>query len=88
MKAIQRIIEIPLDEVRSEKYEQAIERLGDHSDTCFICGKRTAGKANTKMVQYLTNGNIVSTLEEIEGSQGCFPVGPECAKKLIIRFAF
>lgn len=88
MVTIERVIEIPLQEVRSPQYDATVERIGEHSDTCFICGKRTAGKASTKHVQYLTNGNIVSTMEELDNSQGCFPVGPECAKKLIISFAF
>jgi len=87
MKTIQRIIEIPLEEVRSEQYDNNIENFGEHSDTCFICGKRTNG--DTKMVHYLTNGNIVSYYgDDIEGSQGAFPVGKDCAKKLVIQFAF
>jgi hypothetical protein len=37
----------------------------------------------------LNNGNIVSYFgDDIEGSQGAFPVGSECAKKLVIQFAF
>lgn len=88
MKTIQRIVEIPLEEVRSEKYESNIEHYGDHSDTCFICGKRTAGNVKTKFVQYLENGNIISTSEDVVGSQGSFPVGPECAKRLVIQFTF
>lgn len=89
MKTIERIIQIPLDEVRSEKYDSNIELYGDHSDTCFLCGKRTAGKPNTKHVHFLNNGNLVSYAgDDIENSQGHFPVGPECAKRLIIQFAF
>jgi len=85
--SIQRIIEIPLEEVRSDKYNANIDRLGEHSDTCFICGKRTNGKQ--KNVHYLENGNIVSYGgDDIVGSQGFFPVGKDCAKKLIINFFF
>ena len=84
---IQRIIEIPLHEVQSPNYENNLERFGDHSDTCLICGKRTKG--NTKSVHLLTNGNIVSySGDDIEESQGFFPVGSDCAKKLTIKFAF
>jgi len=40
-------------------------------------------------VHYLTNGNIVSYGgDDIENSQGMFAVGSECAKKLVIDFAF
>lgn len=86
MKAIQRVIEIPLEEVRSEKYNDNIERLGEHEDTCFICGLRLKGRL-PKYVQYLTNGNIGSTDQSHEESQGLFPVGPDCAKRLVINFA-
>lgn len=86
--SIQRIIEIPLEEVRSEKYEQNLERLGEHADTCFICGLRIKNPSKAKSVHYLTNGNIVSYAgDDIEKSQGHFPVGPDCAKKLVIQFA-
>lgn len=88
MSTIQRIIEIPLEEVRSEQYEDNIKRYGDHDNSCFICGKRiTSGKE--RMVHLLTNGNIVSYgSEDIENSQGFFPVGSDCAKKLTINFTF
>jgi len=88
-QTIQRIIEIPLEEVRSDKYNDNVERLGDHSDTCFICGKRIKDLSKAKNVHYLTNGSIVSySGEDIEGSQGAFPVGSDCAKKLVINFTF
>ena len=84
---IQRFIEIPLSEVRSEKYEANIDRYGDHSDTCFICGKRIKNNDNAKSVHYTTNDTIVSYMgDDLEESQGFFPVGNDCAKKLIISF--
>ena len=86
-QSIQRIIEIPLDEVRSKNYDDNIERLNEDTNTCFICGKRIK-PGREKMVQYLTNGNLVSTDQDVENSQGFFPVGPDCAKKLVIKFAF
>lgn len=81
---IQRIIEIPLDEVQTEKAKAIDVTLGR---CCIVCGKQVKSK-NTKYVQLLTNGNIVSTDQDIEGSQGFFPVGPECEKRLVITFAF
>jgi hypothetical protein len=88
MKTIQRIIEIPLEEVQSENYDANVERYGDHSNTCLICGKRVK-EGKEKMVHLLNNGNIVSYEgEDIENSQGFFPVGSDCANKLIIKFAF
>ena len=82
---IQRIIEIPIEELQNEK---ARNNWGSfREDQCCLCGKKT-GK-NPLYVHYLTNGNIVSyNGDDIEGSQGFFPVGSECAKKLVIQFAF
>ena len=82
---IQRIIEIPIYELQSK---DAQENLGQYQDNqCCLCGKKV-GK-NPKMVHYLTNGNIVSySGDDIQESQGFFPVGNECAKKLVIQFAF
>lgn len=82
---IQRIIEIPLDELQTE---DAKENWGDYNtDQCVLCGKKV-GK-DPKMVHYLTNGNIISySGDDVDNSQGFFPVGSECAKKLVIQFAF
>jgi hypothetical protein len=82
---IQRIIEIPIEELQTE---YARDNWGDFdTDQCCLCGKKV-GK-NPKWVHYLTNGNIVSySGDDIAECQGFFPVGAECAKKLIIQFAF
>lgn len=89
MKTIQRIIEIPLDEVRSEKFQSNIKKYGMRNSTCIICGKPILNIDKAKSVNYLNNGNIVSyDGTDIEGSQGGFLVGADCAKKLIIQFAF
>lgn len=53
---------------------------------CAICGKPIKDENNALYIHLLTNGNIVSSFEDFENSQGCFPVGSECAKKLIINF--
>lgn len=83
---IQRFIEIPIEELQNEKAKNGWGEFD--SDQCCLCGKKVGGPG-TKMVHYLTNGNIVSSEgSDITNSQGFFPVGPECAKKLIIQFAF
>jgi hypothetical protein len=82
---IQRIIEIPIGELQTEhaKNNWAIYR----EDQCCLCGKKV-GK-EPMYVHYLTNGNIVSySGDDIENPQGFWPVGSECAKKLVIQFAF
>ncbi len=85
METIQRIIEIPIEELQTDF---AKANWGDFKDNqCCLCGKKVGN--NPKLVHYLTNGNIVSwSGNDIANSQGFFPVGNECAKKLIIQFAF
>ena len=87
MKAtIQRIIEIPLEEIQTESGKRF---SGGGNNPCLICGKEIKKDAKYKMVHLLTNGNIVSySGHDIENSQGLFAVGLECAKRLIIQFAF
>ena len=85
METIQRIIEIPIEELQNEDAKNNWANYKENQ--CCLCGKKV-GK-NPKMVHYLNNGNIVSyNGDDIEGSQGMFPVGSECAKKLVIQFAF
>ena len=86
MKTIARVIEIPLFELQTEKAQNMDITTGNY---CVICGKKIKEGANTKMVHLLNNGNITSWGEgDIENSQGFFPVGSECVKKLSINFAF
>lgn len=60
--------------------EANLETLGEHSDSCLICGKRTRGEFWVEMshdwIAVKNPGGI-----EFGESQGCFPVGPECRKK-------
>lgn len=81
---------IELNSVRSAKYHDNIERYGDHSHTCFICGKSTAQRS---FVHLTTDGFLIPAefdaddLHEYDmESQGCFPIGSECAKKLGPKF--
>lgn len=85
METIQRFIEIPLEELQTPKGRDLWQRYGE--EVCIICGKKV-GK-NPKRVHYLTNGNIVSySGDDVVNSQGFFPIGNECAKKLTIQFVF
>jgi hypothetical protein len=77
---------IELDSVRSAKYDDNVERHGEHSHTCFICGKPTAQRS---FVHLTTSGFLIpAELDENDlgqhdlESQGCFPIGSECAKKV------
>lgn len=83
---IQRIIEIPLEELQTDKGKEMNNR---GNNPCIICGKEIKKDARHKWVHLLENGNIVSWQDnDIEGTQGLFPVGMDCAKKLVIQFAF
>lgn len=85
MTTIQRLIEIPIEELQNEDAKNNWSNYKENQ--CVLCGKKL-GK-NPKMIHYLTNGNIISyNGEDVVNSQGFFPVGSECAKKLIIQFAF
>lgn len=82
---IQRIIEIPIEELQNEYAKTYWSSFNENQ--CCLCGKQLGKKI--KYVHYLTNGNIVSySGDDIENSQGMFAIGSECAKKLIIQFAF
>jgi hypothetical protein len=81
----QQFEKIELSSVRSPKYDENIEREGDHSETCFICGKRTQSK---QLVHYLVSDELIAYGGDVEDSQGFFPIGSNCAKKLPKKFIF
>lgn len=86
METIQRFIEIPLDELQTGKAKDLDITTGNY---CVICGRKIKEGSKSKMVHLLTNGNIVSyDGSDVANSQGFFPVGSECVKKLQINFAF
>ena len=82
---IELIIEYPLDQLQTEKAKNMDIST---SSCCCICGKPIKEGQTSKMVQLLENGNIVSSDQDFANSQGFFPVGADCAKKLVVKFAF
>lgn len=78
-----KVIEVSLYELQTPKAKKEDITV---TGGCAICGK-PINEQNALYVHLLTNGNIVSSFEDFDNSQGCFPVGSECAKKLIINFA-
>jgi hypothetical protein len=83
---IEKIIEVPLRELQTGK---ALTNDISVSHCCALCGKKLKKEVEYKMIHLLTNGNIVShSSEDIDNSQGFFPVGNECVKRLAIKFAF
>lgn len=64
-----------------------------HNDECFLCGRGLTAKAveNGKMIHLATSNELihrdddaVASNNDNDGivSQGCFPVGSECAKRI------
>ena len=71
-------VEIDIESIQNKKTQENWQNYND--DQCCICGRKVGD--DPIFVQYTTNGTIVSTDIEVENSQGCFPVGSECAKKI------
>jgi hypothetical protein len=66
---------------QSARYNDNVERYGEHDDTCICCGKRISNV--TFHVHMNTDWKIKPVEDSSEqDSQGFFPVGPECAKKI------
>ncbi len=58
--------------------------VGEYS--CLFCGKEI--KKQEYFVHLLTNGCLINTDQEVAGSQGFFPIGSECKKKIPSDFYF
>lgn len=84
---IQRFIEIPLAELQTDK-AKAMDISIKHC--CCICGKDIKPNAKFKQVHIINHGSDIISYSghDVTGSMGLFPVGLDCAKKLIIQFAF
>lgn len=80
---IQSVVEVSLYSLQTDKAKKVDITV---TGNCAICNKPIKDESKAQYVHLLTNGNIVSSFEDFDNSQGCFPVGPECAKKLIISF--
>lgn len=61
-----------------------------HSDECFLCGRGLTERAveNGWWIEMTTDGMLIKAGTDTTGldSQGCFPVGSECAKRLPAGF--
>lgn len=69
---------IRLEDIRSKQYDNNVERLGEWSDTCICCGKRTIERY---LIQFTTDGYLVDSKDEVENTQGFFSIGKICLKK-------
>jgi hypothetical protein len=83
-------IQLTKDLYESPMRERNLEKYGDNSDNCICCGKKLNLDScfwvhmNTDWMA--VNPSIVNdeNCAELTGanSQGCFPIGPDCAKKM------
>lgn len=73
------IFEINLDDIRPDNFNDDLT-----NNPCIACGKEV--KNNAYMVHLLTNGNLVSSLEDFDNSQGLFVIGSDCKNKLPNNF--
>ena len=80
---------INIDSIRSQKYEINSRRCRDNEEPCMICGKGITEAAQVYLVHYTISGQITDLktdqLPEDE-SQGYFPIGSDCMKKLPASF--
>lgn len=84
MKTLKEIGEIEIPE--STQLEKNLDRYGNKSNSCICCGKPTNQRywINTVEGPGAIKSNV--TDEDLEGlglhSQGSFPIGSECRKRL------
>jgi hypothetical protein len=55
------------------------DKAADRSDLCFVCGRKVG--ANSFYYEVDTSWHLIDPTTKLANSQGCFPVGRECAKK-------
>lgn len=82
---------IALDSLQEHKQFKANGRrlLKKDQDRCLFCNKPMDVTNETIHVHLTTDGNITSLDDsQCENSQGCFPIGNECAKKIDKSFYF
>jgi hypothetical protein len=72
---------IPVKDVQTTDDGTTLERC------CFLCGKPIKGPIHY-YVHLLTDGNLVSSDVDFANSQGFFPIGNDCRKKLPNNFYF
>jgi len=75
---------------KSKKYDQNIENFGNFQNSCVCCGRPTAEHLYIHVCVEWKALNTLKTDEDVLGTQdqGCFAIGPECAKKFPKEFIF
>ena len=65
------------------------DKANQRGDACVCCGKRIAEGSNL-FAHYAIAGYWIpfdaALMDDLSISQGCFPIGPECAKRFPKEF--
>lgn len=81
---------LTLMDIQSAKYDENIERYGDRSCTCIVCGKPTTEFYHIELTTDSWIAPAGTTEEQLAAldmeSMGCFPIGTNCAKKVGKRY--
>ena len=75
------LFEIPVEDIQDETVAS-----GAFENSCICCGKRISSPKY--YVHLLTNGNLISSAEDFDNSQGFFVIGASCRGKLPNNFYF
>lgn len=77
---------------KRERNERQARRSGVKyaSEPCFLCGKRLTEEAasNGFWIHLCTDGRLLTEDDTESDSQGCFPVGSDCARSIPRPFKF
>ena len=76
------IFQIPLSDIKKERKVKSIQP----KNPCICCNNEI--KTTKYVVHLLENGNLVSSDQEFQESQGFFPIGVKCKNKLPNNFYF
>ena len=93
-ETVEVIARVEWDVVSHEQQKQNLKKRNSRTfghEPCKLCGQIISDKAlNTSwFVHMTTNGDLFPVEVELgdhEGSQGFFPIGPSCAKKISKKY--
>lgn len=74
---------------RRANMQRATRTQAEVVDECFVCGRGLTEKGldRASWIEHTTSGYLVPVADPSpEDSQGCFPVGSECAKSVPAEF--
>ena len=70
---------------QTKDYHKNAARCRDDESPCVRCGRPIKNDSGAASVEMSTSWKIIPKGDPLSGgpdSQGCFPIGPECLKKV------